>query len=234
MSARPNRWLTPPPQRTAYFCSARHPGRVLRVSSTRARVPASASTQAAVAVATPERWEAKLRAVRSAVSSPRVGPATRITTSPAATLVPSASRSVISTSSPSTSSKTTAAIPRPATTPGPRAPKSAMPRASGAMVAALVTSTASPGRSSSSAARTWARTASGSRPAASSSARRSSLTQRPRRRARPGGTWSTWSRRRAPCRGGPTSGRRRGRGSPHASASRGSPRGPAPPRPAPG
>ena len=55
---------------------------------------------ATVAVATPERCEAKLRAVRSAVSSPRVGPETRITTSPASTRVPSGSRSVTSTSSP--------------------------------------------------------------------------------------------------------------------------------------
>ena len=55
MSVRLNRWLTPPPQRTAYFCSARQPGSVLRVSSTRADVPSSAVTQAAVAVATPER-----------------------------------------------------------------------------------------------------------------------------------------------------------------------------------
>ncbi len=45
---------------------------------------------ARVAVATPERWQARLRAVRSAVSSPRVGPSTRITTSPAATRLPSA------------------------------------------------------------------------------------------------------------------------------------------------
>ena len=75
--------MTPPPQRTAYFCSARQPGSVLRVSSTRALVPSRASTHAAVAVATPERWQAKLSAVRSAVSRPRVGPATRMTTSPA-------------------------------------------------------------------------------------------------------------------------------------------------------
>ena len=66
--------MTPPPQRTAYFCRARRPGSVLRVSSTRALVPSSAATQCEVAVATPERWEAKFRAVRSAVSRPRVGP----------------------------------------------------------------------------------------------------------------------------------------------------------------
>ena len=33
------RWLTPPPQRTAYFSSARRPGVVLRVSRTAAPVP---------------------------------------------------------------------------------------------------------------------------------------------------------------------------------------------------
>ena len=37
------RWLTPPPQRTACFSSARRPGVVLRVSRMRAPVPATAS-----------------------------------------------------------------------------------------------------------------------------------------------------------------------------------------------
>ena len=45
-SPRPSRWLTPPPQRTAYFSSSRRPGRVLRVSRMRAPVPSTASTQA--------------------------------------------------------------------------------------------------------------------------------------------------------------------------------------------
>ncbi|MNT37113.1 hypothetical protein D3C72_1732330 [compost metagenome] len=35
-----SRWFSPPPMRTAYFCARRRPGSVLRVSSTRARVPA--------------------------------------------------------------------------------------------------------------------------------------------------------------------------------------------------
>ena len=43
-SSRPKRWLTPPPQRTAYFSSARKPGVVLRVSVITAPVPATAST----------------------------------------------------------------------------------------------------------------------------------------------------------------------------------------------
>ena len=102
MSARLNRWLTPPPQRTAYFCSARYAGSVLRVSSTRARVPSSASTQAAVAVATPERWQAKLRAVRSAVSRPRTGPSTLHHDVAGCTRVPSGTRPVTSTASPMT------------------------------------------------------------------------------------------------------------------------------------
>ena len=49
-SSRPKRWLMPPPQRTAYFCSARSPGVVLRVQrraywclSTRATIPPSRS-----------------------------------------------------------------------------------------------------------------------------------------------------------------------------------------------
>jgi hypothetical protein len=79
--ARLNRWLTPPPQRTAYFWRARQPA-----ASCGCRAPGPGALEGvdpgAVAVATPERWQAKLSAVRSAVSSPRVGPATRITTSP--------------------------------------------------------------------------------------------------------------------------------------------------------
>ena len=123
MSLRLNRWLTPPPQRTAYFCSARQPGRVLRVSRTRADVPSSAVTHGAVAVATPERCEAKLSAVRSAVSRPRVGPATRITTSPAATRRAVGEPVGDLDLSPITSSKTSAAIPSPATTPGLAGPE---------------------------------------------------------------------------------------------------------------
>ena len=47
---------------------------VLRVSRTAAPVPATASTQWRVSVATPDRWPTRLSAVRSAVSSARVGP----------------------------------------------------------------------------------------------------------------------------------------------------------------
>ena len=71
------RWLTPPPQRTAYFSSARSPGVVLRVSRTVPPVPSRASTQRRVSVATPERWHSRLSAVRSAVSRSWVGAVTR-------------------------------------------------------------------------------------------------------------------------------------------------------------
>ena len=169
MSWRLVRWLTPPPQRTAYFCSARRPGNVLRVSSTRVGEPSRASTQRAVAVATPERWQARLRAVRSATSRRWVRPATRITTSPFSTRVPSGSRSVTVASAP-IMKKVTAATPRPATTPGSRAAKTASPRASSEIVAELVGSILEPsGRSSSTARRIVSHTWSGSSPAAVSS-----------------------------------------------------------------
>ena len=54
-SSRPNLWLAPPPATTAYFCSARRPGIVLRVSQTFAFVCAMASAMVAVPVATPLR-----------------------------------------------------------------------------------------------------------------------------------------------------------------------------------
>ena len=83
------RWFSPPPRRTAYFSSARRPGVVLRVSRTAAPEPATASTHRAVAVATPERWQSRLSAVRSAVSSERVGPVTVASTAPRRTRSPS-------------------------------------------------------------------------------------------------------------------------------------------------
>ena len=73
------RWFTPPPARTAAFSSARSPGRVLRVSQIRARLPgasAPASTKRRVKVATPERWHRKFSAVRSAVRIDASGPST--------------------------------------------------------------------------------------------------------------------------------------------------------------
>ena len=68
-SYRPMRLLVPPPARTAYFSSTRRPGVVLRVSSTVRLVPASASAQARVCVATPDMRQSRFSAVRSAVSS---------------------------------------------------------------------------------------------------------------------------------------------------------------------
>ena len=78
------RWLTPPPARTAAFSSARSPGVVLRVSHTRhaGLAAAAASTNRRVSEATPERWQRKLRAVRSAVSTDASGPVTVAITSP--------------------------------------------------------------------------------------------------------------------------------------------------------
>ena len=57
-SERLDRWLVPPPARTAAFSSTRSPGVVLRVSSTATDGLRScaAATYCAVSVATPERW----------------------------------------------------------------------------------------------------------------------------------------------------------------------------------
>ena len=86
------RWLAPPPIRTAYFSRARSPGVVLRVSRTIAPVPASASAQRRVSVATPERWHSRFSADRSAVSISRVGAVTRARSVPGVTRWPSSTR----------------------------------------------------------------------------------------------------------------------------------------------
>src|SRR5215203_2640764 len=153
-SYRPMRWLAPPPQRTAYFSRWRSPGVVLRVSRTTTPVPATASTKAAVRVATPDRCPRKLSIVRSAASSTLAGPATCPSTAPASTGAlsatsgrnapgPSRSRS-------RTSASTTSTAGNPAPTPGPRATSSASARAPSSR---LVGSPSAP-RSSSSATRT--------------------------------------------------------------------------------
>jgi len=54
-ASRPPRWGTPPPASTACFSRNRRSGVVLRVSRMRAPVPATASTNRRVSVATPER-----------------------------------------------------------------------------------------------------------------------------------------------------------------------------------
>jgi hypothetical protein len=138
-SPRPIRWFTPPPQRTAYFSSARSPGTVLRVSRTNTPVPSMASTHARVAVAMPDRWVRKLSSVRSAVRISASGPSTRATTSPAATRPPSRACGV-NVAGGQAASSTAAATGRPAKVPGWRATTSATEVVPGGMTAAVVTS----------------------------------------------------------------------------------------------
>src|SRR6266540_3180435 len=88
-SPRLMRWFWPPPARTAYLASWRSPGSVLRVSRITAPVPSTAATNAAVSVATPERWPSRLSSVRSAASTTLAGPATWPSSPPAATRRPS-------------------------------------------------------------------------------------------------------------------------------------------------
>src|SRR5829696_1847172 len=153
-SYRPMRWLAPPPQRTAYFSRWRSPGVVLRVSRTTTPVPATASTKAAVRVATPDRCPRKLSIVRSAASSTLAGPANRPSTAPASTgaLSATSGRNAAgpSRSRSRTSARTTSTAGSPATTPGPRATSSASARAPSSR---LVGSPSAP-RSSSRAVRT--------------------------------------------------------------------------------
>ncbi|ABM55820.1 hypothetical protein Veis_0027 [Verminephrobacter eiseniae EF01-2] len=89
-SYRPMRWLLPPPTRTAYFCARRRPGKVLRVSTIRAPVPATASTWMRVRVATALSSCKKFSTVRSALSSARAWPSSVSTTCPGAQRWPSA------------------------------------------------------------------------------------------------------------------------------------------------
>src|SRR6266511_1756353 len=100
-SPRLMRWFWPPPARTAYLASWRSPGSVLRVSRITAPVPSTAATNAAVSVATPERWPSRLSSVRSAASTTLAGPATWPSSPPAATrpAVRAASTAVASASS---------------------------------------------------------------------------------------------------------------------------------------
>jgi hypothetical protein len=138
-SPRPSRWFIPPPHRTAYFSSSRSPGRVLRVSRMTAPVPSTASTQRRVAVATPERWQSRLSAVRSAVSRPRTGARTTSAGSPGTSREPSGNAE--STSNPgTTSSRTRRATGAPASTPAARGENSPTATASAGTVAAVVAS----------------------------------------------------------------------------------------------
>lgn len=98
VSNNPIRWLSPPPQRTAYFCATRSPGRVLRVSRMRAPVPATAATWRAVVVAVPDRVCRKFSEVRSALTRLRLRPCRIASTVPAVTASPSATRQLMVTS----------------------------------------------------------------------------------------------------------------------------------------
>ena len=126
-SSRPKRWLKPPPQRTAYFSSARSPGVVLRVQQKRVRVPAMRRTNSCVAVAMPDRWPRKLSATRSAARTARAGPATVISAVLAATLAPSRCVAAISMSGRELG-KVAATSGRPAITPASRATTTARAR----------------------------------------------------------------------------------------------------------
>src|SRR6266446_3067627 len=162
-SSSPKRWLKPPPQRTAYFSSARRPGVVLRVQQMRARVPATRRTNSCVAVATPERRPSRLSAVRSAPSMARAGPVTVISSVLAATLEPSRILAAMSISGASLAN-VAATSGRPAITPAARATTMARADVSSGIVAVAVTSPARP-RSSASARVTAASISSGDRKA---------------------------------------------------------------------
>lgn len=162
------RWLTPPPQRTAYFSMARRPGVVLRVSRTLAPVPSSTSAQARVAVAMPESRHSRLSAPRSPVSRSRVRVVTVSSFWPGATRSPSSTCRSTANSSVQTMDRTASAMRRPATTPASRAVKSPVATASSATVATVVTSTP-PSRSSAMATCATSSTWTGSRPASARS-----------------------------------------------------------------
>src|SRR5215472_14332256 len=162
-SSRPKRWLKPPPQRTAYFSSARKPGVVLRVQMMRALVCAIRATKAAVAVAMPERWPRKLSATRSAPRIARALPEIVISLAPRWTPAPSRPCGAIAISGASRRNAA-ATSGSPAITPASRTTTSARPPRSSGMVAIEVMSPARP-RSSSSARVTAASISSGERKA---------------------------------------------------------------------
>src|SRR5262245_12975282 len=166
-SSSPKRWLKPPPQRTAYFSSARSPGVVLRVQQMRVRAPSTRRTNSCVAVATPERWPSRLSATRSAASTARAGPSIVISVVFSATRAPSRACGEIVVSGASLA-KAAAASGRPEITPASRAITTARACALSGMVAIEVTSPARP-RSSVSARVTTASISSGDRKASGQS-----------------------------------------------------------------
>lgn len=162
------RWLTPPPQRTAYFSRARRPGVVLRVSLTLALVPSRTSAQARVAVAMPESRQSRLSAPRSPVSRSRVRVVTVSSFWPGTTRSPSRTCRSTSNADVQTMDRTASATCRPDTTPASRAVKSPVATASSGTVATVVTSTP-PSRSSAMATCATSSTWTGSRPASARS-----------------------------------------------------------------
>ena len=109
-SSRPKRWFAPPPQRTAYFSSARRPGVVLRVQTIARAGAGDAPHEVAGRGGDAARGgPRRLSAVRSPVRSARAGPCDA-----------RERRRRPSTSSPS---------PRPAARPRPRGSSSAEDRA---------------------------------------------------------------------------------------------------------
>src|SRR4051812_2236096 len=158
------RWLVPPPARTAAFSNSRIPGVVLRVSSNRVRVPASADAYRRVSVAMPQsRWR-RLSAVRSPVRMARIDPRTRRTRSPGPASSPSPS-SASNSHSGSSARNTRAAAEMPETTSVSLAKITPLPRAPAVTQASAVRS---PGPTSSSRASAMSRpTASSGRPGSS-------------------------------------------------------------------
>src|SRR5579875_2871570 len=161
-SERLPRWLAPPPARTAAFSRARSPGVVFLVSQTRQEglTASTAATYRAVRLATPERWQRKLSAVRSAVTTERKLPVTVPITVPGSSRAPS--RRARSSCAPPTWRRVSTANEVPARTPGARLTKTADPSASGARRTAVRSPRGS--RSSSSATATALRTAGAAAP----------------------------------------------------------------------
>mmetsp|Transcript_9396 Transcript_9396/g.33172 ORF Transcript_9396/g.33172 Transcript_9396/m.33172 type:complete len:294 (-) Transcript_9396:2-883(-) len=114
MSSSPNRWLRPPPMRTAHLSKRRSPGAVFLVSNTTAG--AATRAMAFASVATPLIRCIRFNAVRSASSSARASPCTWPRTVPARTCSPSATSHVVQVRS-SAHWNTADAAASPATTP---------------------------------------------------------------------------------------------------------------------
>ena len=171
------RWLTPPPQRTAYFSSARRPGVVLRVSRTAAPVPSTASTQRRVSGG--DAGQVAEQVQRGALAGEQVAGRAGHRQQDVAAAHPVAVRDgPAPTAAPADDPRTRPRRPgSPATTPSARATKSPVARWSAGTVATDVTSTP-PARSSASAARTSASTTPGQLGIARRSGRAASRSRR--------------------------------------------------------